>query len=341
MFVLYIFSASNVNPTLLTSATHRLSGAFSQATLKSYMSMFRLFIALAIFYNWDFDQVNTLHVLSFLEFFHVNDISFTQMKNYISAIKTMLIMYNHDVAFFQDRRISLFIRSCQINAPLKVKMKSVFDIPMLTALCKACSDSVIGQTYKTAYLLGFFGFLRLANLVPHSRADFSIIRHLTRGDIFFSENHAVVLIKWSKTIRSKDTVRLIRVPKLNSVICPFSALKIMLAKTPGHKNSPLFQIFTNSSWYPMLDSHVRCHLKRALIKATLSPTLTFHALRRSGATFSFNTNVSIQNIQKHGTWTSDCVWRYITDSHQGGSQVADNFRRHLAVTTPWLGFGVF
>ena len=126
---------------------------------------------------------------------------------------------------------------------------------------------------------------------------------------------------------------MIKVPKLNTTICPYQALKTLLIHMPGNKNSPLFQIRTKSVWYPLLDSHVRTHLKETLAKANMSPALTFHALRRSGATFSFNSNVALQNIQRHGTWTSDCVWRYLIDSHDAGSEVADNFRRLLSVPT--------
>ena len=57
---------------------------------------------------------------------------------------------------------------------------------------------------------------------------------------------------------------------------------------------------------------------------------SFHSFRRSGATFAFNNDVTLQNIQRHGTWTSDCVWRYITDSVHCGEQVADMFRNKLS-----------
>ena len=40
--------------------------------------------------------------------------------------------------------------------------------------------------------------------------------------------------------------------------------------------------------------------------------------------------MTLQNIQRHGTWTSDCVWRYITDSVDAGEQVANMFRNKLS-----------
>ena len=38
---------------------------------------------------------------------------------------------------------------------------------------------------------------------------------------------------------------------------------------------------------------------------------TLHTFQRSGATFTFKNNVALQNIQRHGTWTSRlCVEVY-------------------------------
>ena len=63
----------------------------------------------------------------------------------------------------------------------------------------------------------------------------------------------------------------------------------------------------------------------------LPPTfITLHSFRRSRATIAFNHNVSLQQIQRHGTWTSDCVWRYVCDSMDAGSEVASNFASLLS-----------
>ena len=57
--------------------------------------------------------------------------------------------------------------------------------------------------------------------------------------------------------------------------------------------------------------------------------ITFHSLRRSGATLAFNSSVPIQDIQSHGTWTSECVWSYITQDHQASDKVALAFQQLL------------
>ena len=45
--------------------------------------------------------------------------------------------------------------------------------------------------------------------------------------------------------------------------------------------------------------------------------LTYHCLRRSGASLAFNNNVSMDSIKNHGAWASDAVWQYLfANSHR-------------------------
>ena len=138
----------------------------------------------------------------------------------------------------------------------------------------------MGQIFKCVYLLSFYSFLRMSNLVPHSISDFSPLKHLARGDVIFKSNKVILLLKWSKTMQSNNEIKLIHVPRIpRSSVCP--------------------------------DTKVRRHFHLILSRLGLAASgFTFHSFRRSGATFAFNNNVALQNIQRHGTWTSDCVWRY-------------------------------
>ena len=97
------------------------------------------------------------------------------------------------------------------------------------------------------------------------------------------------------------------------------ALKACLQLLPGTSNAPLFQFKMLNNWVPLTDSRVRAHLKDVLILCGKDPDfISFHSFRRSGATFAFDHNVPLQDIQRHGTWTSDCVWKYVTDSADSG-----------------------
>ena len=106
-------------------------------------------------------------------------------------------------------------------------------------------------------------------------------------------------------------------------ICPVAALKECLKLVPGVSNAPLFQFKLYGTWVPMTDTTVRKHLKNSLsLLGKDTSLITFLSFRRSGAPFAFNHNVPLQEKQRHGTWTSECVWRYITNSIGAGTQVA-------------------
>ena len=163
-------------------------------------------------------------------------------------------------------------------------------------------------------------------------AAFSPLKQLAQGDIIFKPGKIVALVKWSKTLQYAKDGKLITVPKITgSPLCPVSAISNLLLLTPRGSNLPLFQYKVGNNWVLLTDARVRRHLNLILDRLGLADAgFTFHSFRRSGATFVFNNDVALQNIQRHGTWTSDCVWRYITDSVDCGEQVADMFRAKLS-----------
>ena len=166
--------------------------------------------------------------------------------------------------------------------------------------------------------------MRLSNLAPHSLATFDSTRHLTGHDVFFTKKFVKLLIKWSKTLQTRDKVECITLPKLEDItICPFAALKSLFRLYPMSPNISLFQLHTTMGSNPVTDSRVRKTLKTLNSKLGLHPSFfTFHDFRMLGATFAYNCHVPIQDIKKHGAWSSDCVWQYIQSDNSSGDNIA-------------------
>ena len=61
----------------------------------------------------------------------------------------------------------------------------------------------------------------------------------------------------------------------------------------------------------------------------VSPHFKFHDFRKAGSTWAFNFGVPLDQIKAHGTWVSDCVWRYISSVPQYSSAVSRAFQLHL------------
>ena len=270
-------------------------------------------------------------VLSFLEFLTINNLSPSVILNYISAIKTKFLIYAIDTSPLCDPRIKFFHKSLLLHRPFKVSIKSIIDPSTLNRIIKECDHMFMGLVYKTAYLLSFFSFLRISNLVPHSIRKYDPLHQLARADVIFAPPGAHLIIKWSKTLQSNNQVRVLKIPHLGaSSLCPVRALKSLLKLAPGSNNSPLFQVQYQGSWVPLTDTRLRKNFSQILKKLHLSHSnIIFHSLRRSGASLAFNSHVPLQDIQSHGTWTSECVWSYITQDHNASEQVALAFQSQL------------
>ena len=272
-------------------------------------------------------NISPLILIAYLQFLYANKYSPTAMANHLSAVKTKLALLGFSTHPFEDPRIKFFQKAITLHRPFKVSLKKIIDIDTKQLIVRACDSTYMGQVFKAIYTLAFFSFLRISNLVPHTRNTYSPLYHLSRADVFFATPGIHLLLKWSKTFQNKDSVRLLKIPALGSnPICPVMAIKNLLFITPGTKNAPLFQYKTFQGWFLMTDTQVRRHFKMILAKLQLQDAnLTFHALRRSRATYAFNANVALQDIQSHGTWTSECIWRYITMDHNASDQVARAF----------------
>ena len=210
---------------------------------------------------------------------------------------------------------------------------SIKPIDTLQSIAYQYDRMYMGQICKAAILLAFFSFLRISNLVPHTIGGYDPLKHLSRADLIFAPPGINVIVKWSKTLQNKDKIKVIKVPSLGkSPLCPVSAVKCVLAITPGSSNSPLFLVKCHHRWVPLSDTRLRKFLSKVLKSLHLqSHGYTFHSLHRSGATLAFNLNVPMQDIQTHGTWTSEAVWEYITQDHNAADTVARSFHSLLHV----------
>ena len=261
-------------------------------------------------------------ILAFLECMVCNKVSPAVLANYLSAIKAKCILYNLSYHVCKNVKIKYFLKSVKITRPLSVKPHNIIDLDMLKAIVSKCQNYYCGPVYKAIFLTVFFGFVRLSNLSPHSAATFDPTRHLTGADVFFTKKFVKLLLKWSKTMQTRDRVEILTLPKLvDPDLCPRLALKALFDIYHMSSRS-LFQIHTRNG---LIDSRVRKVLSKINISLGLHPNhFTFHSLRRSGATFAFNAHVPIQDIKRQGTWTSKCVWQFIQADQSPGEKIANS-----------------
>ena len=149
------------------------------------------------------------------------------------------------------------------------------------------------------------------------------------GDIFWDDHSLKILVKWSKTLQSRDKVKIITLPSLGrAAICLLRAVKKLYKLYNPSNNLPLFQFKYPSGWKVLIDSKVRKTLSFLNSQLGYSPHyLTFHSFRRSGASLAFASHVPLQQMKMQGTWSSDCVWNYIHTNADNANQVASTFSK--------------
>ena len=275
--------------------------------------MFKIFVAFCIFCQCQLSSVDTKGILSFVECLVHNNCSVCITENYVSAIKANFVLYDLSCTVLEHPKIKYFIKALKITRPMALRSHNIITIQKLADISAACSSMTFGTVFRAIFRIGFFAFLRLSSLAPHAIASFDFTRHLTGEDIFFTKKFVKLLIKWSKTNQTRDKVQCITLPKLkNFLLCPHMALKSLYKLYPMSFSTSLFQIKTAQGWIALMDSRVRKALKSINVVLGLNPSYhTFHEFRRSGATFAHASHVPIQDIKRHGTWSSDRVWKYI------------------------------
>ena len=224
----------------------------------------------------------------------------------------------------------MYSKAIRRQAPLNPHLKTIIDIEMLSHIALQCDRMYMGTIFKAVFLTAFFSFLRISNLVPHSISTFDHMRQLARGDVIFAPPGAHLIVKWSKTLQFRDKVKVLKIPSLGSSrLYPVAALKAMLKLCQGEK-LPLFQIKCFGNWVPLTDTRLRKFLSKVIKNlGWQNKNITFHSFQHSGATLAFNSNIPMQHIQSHGTWTSEAVWSYITQDHEASDLVATTFKNRL------------
>ena len=240
----------------------------------------------------------TVHILlAFMEYLSQNNQSKSTICNYMTAIRAFHIIYACDTFSFKDERISWFLKSLQITAPLTPRIHTTLNIEVLTLIVHLCNNFEAPAVFIPLYLTCFFSFLRLSNLLPHTVRAFDVTRQLVRGDLIITRNSALLIVNWSKTIQNCRDIVTLPLPCLgSSILCPIAALNKMIKLDPASQNDPLFILPRNTYHIPLTDSIARKHLKSVSQILNISPPLTFHAFRRAGASWAFQNGVPLEFI---------------------------------------------
>lgn len=165
-------------------------------------------------------------------------------------------------------------------------------------------------TKWAAIMLGFRTLLRKANLVQEKLTDIGDI--VLRSDIEYTPT-GVILNRKTKTIQKREYVLRIPVSYINSsCFCAASMLITHLARTPHIKDGPLFLLYKDKQWKPLLYKDLLVFIKDCVKMINLNPSdVGLHSLRRSGASYLHELGFSLVDIMNAGDWRSLAALQYL------------------------------
>jgi len=174
----------------------------------------------------------------------------------------------------------------------------------------------------TAYLVGFWAFLRKGNLVPGRSSDFSDRQILRFKDVRFdAQGRAWLTLRNTKTIQFGErvvTLPLALLPASDVGLCPSTWLrKLLTAAGDFDPEAPLFSLPPRGARRPCILSYdrFRKELKRLLaLQGVDYSKFSGHSFRRGGATFAHASGVAPAFIKLQGDWLSDCYELYVSST---------------------------
>jgi hypothetical protein len=159
------------------------------------------------------------------------------------------------------------------------------------------------------------GFMRISNLAPKSPASFDILCDIQRGDVKLTPQGITVFLRWSKTLQKFNPSASIPLHSISgSQLCPKQNFMELQTSYPVRANDPLLSYYSGSHLYVITQTQLRSCFSKIIQNLNFNKKLSFHSLRRLGASLAFASGVQFSSIQAHGTWTSDALWSYIHHS---------------------------
>ena len=130
--------------------------------------------------------INVHNILTFLEYLYQNSISPKVIQNYLSSIRTMANECALDTSPLSHYSVAKYIRSISINSTFRPTPRGIFDLHTLYRISMACDILPDPLLFRAIFLVAFYGFLRMSNMAPHSKKQFSKDRHILRQDLIFA-----------------------------------------------------------------------------------------------------------------------------------------------------------
>ena len=167
--------------------------------------------------------------------------------------------------------------------------------------------------FWAACLVGFYGFLRKATLLPVRMVDPGD-DCLLRYDVTKpSSDMYLIFVRKTKTIQFGE--RILRIPFVASTtgsLCPVRALNNLMIVGSRKISDPLFSYRCGNQVRWWTHESFTKKLRTLLFRAGYnSKRYTGHSFRRGGATYGFQRGLTMEQVKQRGDWASAAVNNYV------------------------------
>ena len=301
---------------LLHYANSIQSFAFQESTKRNMRTQLNSYLLFCDYCAFEPFPVSKQAFLAYLAFLSKSLSCYRSLVNYVNILKHInkslgadfSFMHNYD-AFLTQRALRRIMGDCvRVTHPVTVDiLLNIFQHFDFSNQLHICMHAL--------FLVAFFSFLRISNLVPYASADCHADNayFLKRQDVYFTASGAVLRVYRTKTIQFKQHVLDIPLPFIpNSILCPVTALKKYFCTVPALDSSPLFIVHHGRLLKPILAAHFNRFFKSCIATVGLEPgSFSCRSFRQGGATFAFNCGTPTEFIKAQGDWRSDAYLVYL------------------------------
>lgn len=166
-------------------------------------------------------------------------------------------------------------------------------------------DSEIEVLVWSAILTMYRALLRVSHVVRSEHT-------LRRSDLEITPWGVIIRIRSAKNMRRNSAGSLIPIVFAPSgALCPARWLVYLFKKFPKSPEAPLF---SSKLWLFISYSKFQSVFKSFCSRANIVGNFASHSLRRGGASALADLGVPLIDIKNRGLWSSDCVYKYLTQS---------------------------
>ena len=250
------------------------------------------------------------HVVLFIACSYENGFSPATIKTYIAGLS-----YHHKINMWHDPTdlfvVKKLLEGCHRSGK-RMDSHALVTLPILSSICELlpsiCYNVFEATMFKAAYLLTYYGLLRVSEVVHTSWQQYG--RALQFKDIAFEKSGQAVCItirQWKTSQTGQPTfLRIPREPDAN--MCPVCALHSYV-KIRTHI---VGYLFLNANHKPLTRTQFSSVLSKCIAKSPFrSRRILSYSFRIGKASEIASKGVPQDAIMKVGRWHSQAVRTYI------------------------------